>query len=116
MAEPCFYCGVPMTPKNWRPYNQQHRQARTTDHIVPQSKIGSQHARGHEFKWQLLNTVQVCFTCNNRKADMWPLDWLEVMPEYGVKKLAERLLRLGCEPEAIDLALAARDSRSEAMA
>lgn len=87
-------------------------EAETVDHIVPKSKIwahGSPDAR-----WQRLNEIMVCCGCNGDKADMYPLDWLVVMPDFGVQAFADRLRRLGCPAEDIAAALEARRLATEA--
>lgn len=86
--------------------------AETVDHIVPQSKIW---AHGNpDAKWQALNRIAVCSGCNGDKGDMYPLDWLIVMPAHGVETFCARLRRLGCSEDAIEAALRARELAAEA--
>lgn len=59
----------------------------------------------------MLNKVEACFACNNRKGGMWPLDWLVVMPAAGVTRLSRRLFELGCPQADINVATAARAAR-----
>lgn len=107
----CFYCDIEMASRKVREYDNADRYARTTDHIVPRSKWD---ASRYDCSPQL-NFVQVCRRCNNVKADMWPLDWLAIMPQPGVRRFADRLLRMGCDPESISTALARRAPRGDPM-
>jgi len=90
-----------MTGKGGQAFKPSLLTARTTDHIVPQSKLTIDHPISQ--KWHNWNCVQVCFKCNGLKADMWPLDWLEIMPvRIGAQRLALRLAKLGCPQDEID--------------
>lgn len=97
--ERCFYCGVWMTEKGADYRGVRRFNERTTDHVVPQAKRDE---RAYDLAWASNNCVQACFKCNGDKADMWPLDWLEIMPDFGVGNLIGRLRLLGCEQELID--------------
>ena len=111
MVWKCFYCDIKLTSRKVRSYADPGRDARTTDHIIPKSKWD---ASRYDCDPQL-NFVQVCRRCNNVKADMWPLDWLAIMPQPGVRRFADRLLRMGCDPESISTALARRALRGDPM-
>lgn len=95
---------LPMQQK--LPGRRQHPRAETVEHIVPQSKIRE---AGHGgTSWRALNKVRACFNCNNRKGDMWPLDWLVIVPDAGVIRLSRRLVELGCPQADINAAMAKR--------
>lgn len=83
---------------------RQHPQSKTKDHLVPQSRLlTGDYPR--ELQWRLLNSVHCCFSCNNRKGDMWPLEWLQVMPAAGLHRTVARLRELGCPAEDIEQAI-----------
>lgn len=95
----CAYCGVEFSRKNNRPTSA------SVDHIVPRSKLDA-HNEGEA--WHRLNRIRVCRDCNSRKGDMYPLDYLVMVPDYGVRTLAMRLVELGCDVASINAALKAR--------
>lgn len=105
----CFYCNVPMTRKRARGSNGRPLKTNaTTDHIVPQSKWNAELYDWIGGNSQNLNCVRVCLDCNGKKANMWPLEWIVIMPQSGVGNLAKRLRRLGCDRGEIDLAISKR--------
>lgn len=104
----CAYCGTTMNRRSKRPNSA------TSDHIVPKSKMWIHEGFAFSLRWRNLNLVRVCALCNSRKSDMWPTDFLIVMPDYGVKFLISRLLALGCPQDTIDAAMLARTLATEA--
>lgn len=109
MVALCFYCGVTMATRKKRTHSGRVKpNACTTDHVVPQSRlIGGDYPTGDQ-RWLALNKVDCCRACNNRKGSMWPLDWMLVMPDYGVQALHDRLILLECERSQIIDVLAER--------
>lgn len=106
----CCYCGCEMVVSRAPTFRAPPRNRVSVDHIVPQSKIASAHP-GADAEWKRLNRIKVCVACNGEKGDMWPLDWLAIMPAYGVEFLSKRLAELGCPPADI---AAARQLRAAA--
>lgn len=104
----CAYCGTPMRQSGARNNRRQnYPTSQTLDHVVPRCRFNSAvygFAVGDP-----INRAYVCFACNNRKGDMWPLDWLRVMPAFGVLKFKLRLERMGCP--AADTAQAVADRK-----
>lgn len=101
----CAYCGTPMRPSGSRNNHKQvHPTSRTIDHVIPRAKFI---AEDYDFP-PALNTMEVCQFCNCAKGDMWPLDWLRVMPAYGLRGFQRRLLAMGCEASAVALAVSER--------
>lgn len=62
--DPCYWCGTDEGPKHF-------------DHLVPLAKGGTDH-------WW--NLVRSCATCNLRKHDKMPGEWLEVLRREGVAR------------------------------
>ncbi len=108
-AVQCFYCDVRMTRRRAR--GDDGRPLKTncsTDHVVPKSKWNAMLYDWIGANQQNLNCVQACLGCNEAKADMWPLDWIVIMPQVGVDRLAKRLERLGCPRADVDAAIGRR--------
>lgn len=103
----CYYCLRDLSEPRAYLFMAPPRNMRTIDHIVPQCRLSDQ-LYPTDTKWRGMNKVNCCFRCNNDKGDMWPLDWLEVMPRQGVEAFAKRLALLGCEQADIDVRLKAR--------
>lgn len=101
----CAYCGTPMRKRGERNSKGQiFPNSVTTDHVIPRAKF---EAGNYDFPAHL-ETANVCQCCNGMKGDMWPLDWLRVMPAYGVMAFCSRLLAMGCEPADVSQARAER--------
>jgi 5-methylcytosine-specific restriction endonuclease McrA len=103
----CQYCGIRMFGKGALTASQEvSSRGKTTDHIVPRFMLAQAgiNCVTHP-SWYNLNCARVCVRCNARKGSLWPLDWLEIMPEYGVKWFCNRLADLGCPTAEIDAAL-----------
>lgn len=97
----CFYCGIEMMPVGyWVSVGRPHPDAETLEHVVPRGK-GIK--RSHK-----LNKVRACWTCNNRKGGMDPLEWLVVCPNYGVIRLQQLLPQLGYAGWQVSRAMAER--------
>ena len=111
---PCFYCDRQfrrigtIDRDTGRRVTPTHPHKHTRDHVIPKARLSAKLHPLHDAEWRLLDIVPACFACNNRKGDMWPLDWLVIMPEAGVQRLHDRLLALGCPREEIIEALAYR--------
>lgn len=108
-AVACFYCDVYLSHRSKRTRSGQMKaNAGTIDHIVPQSRLIGGDYPIWDPRWIARNKVDACFSCNNRKGQLWPLQWLIVMPAPGVQRLHDRLLELGCERAEIVEAIALR--------
>lgn len=113
MSGHCFYCGVRLKRRGAARFSggrtTQHPDSRTTDHVVPASRAEK---AGHPVDdpfWNVKNHVGACFACNNRKGDMWPLDWLQIVPDPdGAERLARLLVELGCPQYEVDAVMKLR--------
>ncbi len=66
--------------------------------------------RAHkDFRWHERNQVLSCQACNSYKGQLHPLDWLVIMPnDHNAARLAERLIDLGEDMQAVFSALRRR--------
>lgn len=72
----------------------------TRDHVFPKSRF---YLGEKSEEWRVLNKVRCCRTCNGKKADMHPLDWLMVLKnEGGAVRLARRLVLLGMSEAVVE--------------
>lgn len=111
MTAHCFYCGVALLPRGTagQRYRTVHPRSESDDHVVPASRLLE---AGHTgVGWRRRNIVKACVGCNGRKGNMWPLDWLVIMPDDGVIRLQRKLRELGCSQADISEAMAARAAR-----
>lgn len=88
---------------------EQPKNAETVEHVFPRRILRFEK---HSDDWLLRNQVIACDGCNNRKAEMHPLNWLLVMPDYGVGDLAALLVELGTPRRRVDKWLARRPSEA----
>lgn len=94
----CFYCGVKMVRIKARAGLIHPPNMATCDHIIPQSRASASDC------WSVINKALVCFRCNNAKGNIDPIEWLAIMPFFGVDALADRLKLLCYTHEQIETA------------
>jgi hypothetical protein len=107
----CFYCRCEFTkPLKRGRYNAPQSNDPTEDHVyafrVPLPPGLSSH-------YDKRNIVRACWSCNNRKGGMTPIQWLIICPDpAGAADLVALLLKLGAPQSGIDFALRTRERQN----
>jgi len=96
----CAYCPTPLvSPRlcsGTLPPN-----AATRDHIIPRWLVRRDGLGAQPQRWHCRNCFWYCAACNQAKAGLHPLEWLQRLHSTRRERLAVRLVALGVPAEAV---------------